>query len=167
MCAWAHSSHVRTKPCIVALVDLPSGIEALRAEAAGEGFNFVENLIADWRSGKNRFARPGEVFLGVFQANDLFAIGGLNLDPYVNREGVGRLRHLYVKPSARRTGVGSALVRQVLHHAASTFHLVRLRTDTPEAGEFYIRLGFCPVQDETATHVMSLRGAQVSCLAYC
>jgi GNAT superfamily N-acetyltransferase len=142
---------------IVPLLDLPSGIEELRTEAAGEGFRFVDKLVTEWRSGVNIFTRPGEVMLGAFQAVKLVAVGGLNRDPYADQDGIGRLRHLYVSKSGRRSGVGSVLVRQLLDRAANVFHLVRLRTETPDAADFYVRFGFHPVQDEVATHVWPLR----------
>ena len=142
---------------IAPLLDLPAGIEALRAEAAHDGFRFVDRLVAEWRSGANRFARPGEVLLGAFRAAELVAVGGLNRDPYADQDGIGRLRHLYVRTSDQRSGLGSALVRQLLIHAEGAFPLVRLRTQTREAAVFYATLGFRPVHDATATHVKALR----------
>ena len=88
-----------------------------------------------------------------FQAAELIAVGGLNRDPYADQEGIGRLRHIYVRRSARRSGVGSALVHQLLSHADGVFRSVRLRTETREAADFYISLGFRAAQDESATHV--------------
>ncbi|MBO1081633.1 GNAT family N-acetyltransferase [Roseomonas haemaphysalidis] len=140
-------------PRISLLLDLPEGLDKLRAKAAGEGFRFMEKLAAEWLSGANRFAGPGEVLLGAFQATELVAVGGLNRDPYADQAGIGRLRHLYVKKSARRSGLGTTLVLQLLGHAEGTFHSVRLKTDTSEAADFYVSLGFWPVQDRTATHV--------------
>ena len=142
---------------IVPILDLPSGIEDLRAEAVVEGFRFVDRLVAEWQSGRNRFVRPGEMFLGAFRATELVAVGGLNRDPYADQDGIGRLRHLYVRRSARHSGAGSALVRQLLDRAEAAFHSVRLRTETQEAAAFYVGLGFRSVQDETATHIKVLR----------
>ena len=143
---------------IAPLLDLPSGVEKLRAEASEEGFRFVDKLVAEWRSGTNRFSQPGEILLGVFQAANLVAIGGLNRDPYADQAGIGRLRHLYVTQPVRRSGVGAALVRQLLNYADGVFHSVRLRTKTPEAAEFYTSLGFHHVRNENATHVKLLPG---------
>jgi hypothetical protein len=53
--------------------------------------------------------------------------------------------------------VGSALVRQLIGHADGIFHVVRLRTGTQVAADFYVGLGFHAVQDEAATHIFSLR----------
>ncbi len=141
---------------IVPLLDLPIGVDELRTEAAGEGFRFMDKLVTEWRSDTNRFARPGEVLLGVFQGADLVAVGGLNRDPYAEQDGIGRLRHLYVRKSERRSGIGAALVQQLLNHAKGVFHSVRLRTDTREAADFYVSLEFRPVRDKAATHAKSL-----------
>ena len=140
---------------ILPLVDLPKSFEDLRAEATGEGFRFVDKLAFEWRSGANRFARPGEVLLGAFQTGSLVAIGGLNHDPYTDQGGFGRLRHIYVRRSARRSGLGAELVGQLLAHANGVFHSVRLRTQTQEAADFYVKLGFCSVQDKSASHIIS------------
>lgn len=142
---------------IVPLLDLPFGIDELRTEAVGEGFRFMDKLVAEWHSDTNRFARPGEVLLGAFQGADLVAVGGVNRDPYADQDGIGRLRHLYVRKSDRRTGIGSALVQQLLNHAESVFLSVRLRTDTLAAADFYVSLEFRPVRDTAATHAKSLR----------
>ena len=73
------------------------------------------------------------------------------------QDGIGRLRHLYVRNSERRSGIGSALVQQLLNHAEGVFHSVRLRTDTREAATFYVSLKFRPVRDKAATHAKSSR----------
>jgi GNAT superfamily N-acetyltransferase len=136
---------------------LHPGIAALAAEATGEGFHFVGRLVDDWTSGSNRFEQRGERLLGALWGNDLAAVCGLNCDPYIERDGVGRLRHLYVRKAARRHGIGAALVQRLLDEASTTFHLVRLRTATAEAAAFYHRLGFMSVEDDTASHVIALR----------
>lgn len=42
---------------------LPPEVEELEALAACEGFNFMTRLVAEWRSGTNRFDKPGSVCL--------------------------------------------------------------------------------------------------------
>jgi GNAT superfamily N-acetyltransferase len=135
------------------------GMASLRIEAVSEGFHFVDRLVRDWVSGSNRFNQPGERFLGAFSQDNLVGVCGLNRDPYVAEGTVGRLRHLYVRRLARRQGVASALVQRLLDDAGNVFHLVRLRTDTPEAAALYLRHGFMPVQDETASHQRELHPA--------
>ena len=142
---------------IEALAHLHPGLDVLRTEAEDEGFRFMGRLVAEWRSGVNRFDGPGEVLLGAFRGAELLAVCGLNRDPYAAGEGVGRLRHLYVRVAERRRGLASALVRAALERAGSAFHSVRLRTGTPEAASFYATLGFVAVEAEGASHVKRLR----------
>jgi GNAT superfamily N-acetyltransferase len=144
-------------PRIAPITALHPGMEALRTESLLEGFNFVDRLVQDWADDTNRFAQPGERFLGAFLGEDLTGIGGLNRDPYVQGEEVGRLRHLYVARRARRRGVASALVQRLLAEAAESFSLIRLRTDTQAASAFYLHHGFTPVEDDTASHTKALR----------
>jgi GNAT superfamily N-acetyltransferase len=132
-------------------------MDALRTEASGEGFQFLDRLIGDWETGANRFDQPGECLLGAWSEAELVGVAGLNRDPYIEGSRIGRIRHLYVRRSARRSGVGSALLQRLLNDASSTFDLVRVRTDTCEAAAFYLRHGFLPVADEFASHVKSLR----------
>jgi hypothetical protein len=85
---------------IAPLLDLPAGIEELRAEAAGEGFRFMDKFIAEWRAGTNRFARPGEVAawcLPSSQAAKLVGVGSLHRDPYTDQEGDRSLAAHYVR----------------------------------------------------------------------
>ncbi|QLG96412.1 GNAT family N-acetyltransferase [Pseudomonas yamanorum] len=134
---------------------LPKEIWALEADAVAEGFRFLTRLIAEWQSGANRFDRPGECLLGVFDGGQLVAVGGLSYDPYAEPD-VGRLRRLYVARASRGRNIGKALVGQLLEHASRQFRVVRLSTDTPEGSAFYLRCGFERVQDEHATHARSL-----------
>jgi GNAT superfamily N-acetyltransferase len=125
----------------------------LRVAAAGEGFRFLDRLVDEWGSGTNRFDKPGELLIGAFRADSIIAVCGLNRDPYADRDEIGRLRHLYVRPSARCCGVGSALVGHLLSRAEEAFRVVRLRTATPGASALYIRHGFVLVTDPAASHV--------------
>jgi GNAT superfamily N-acetyltransferase len=133
-----------------------AGLDTLRAEAAAEGFRFIERLMNDRESGSNRFDQPGERLLGAFAGVELIAVGGLNRDPYAAEDTIGRIRHLYVRKPARRLGVGSALLRRLIDEAGDAFKIVRLRT-TPGAAAFYLHHGFLPVADATASHVKILR----------
>jgi GNAT superfamily N-acetyltransferase len=133
---------------------LPDGIDRLVGLGRGEGFAFVERLVREWRSGENRFAGPGEVFLAAYLGGSLVGFGGLNRDPFCGEPGVGRLRHLYVGPDARGLGVGAALVRELVGRAHPAF--ARLRLATRQAAPFYEHLGFVPVEEERATHALVL-----------
>jgi GNAT superfamily N-acetyltransferase len=125
----------------------------LVAASAGEGFLFLERLVREWEAGEARFAGPGEVLLGAYQGPTLVAIGGVTVDPYGGDPAVGRLRHLYVAPEARRQGTGASLVRALEDAARPHFRALVLRTDTQEAARFYEALGYTRLPPGgTATH---------------
>lgn len=133
-------------------------IGPLLDSAACEGHLFVRRLVDDWKTSANRFDRAGEVFLGAFLDGNLAGIGGLNRDPYAADGGTGRLRHVYVSPDARRSGVGRRLVLRLIAHGRDTFQALRLRTMTPEGAAFYAALGFGESDESDATHRMALGG---------
>jgi len=128
----------------------------LVAEADAAGYSFVRRLRDAWMSGENRFDRAGETLLAARVDRHLVGIGGLNIDPFVRTDRVGRLRHLYVAEHARRLGVGSALVGRLLAAATPHFAVVRLRTDSADAAAFYARLGFQPTDEPEATHILRI-----------
>lgn len=138
---------------ITAISELPGAFEQLALASEREGFEFVRRLALEWRSGQNRFDRAGEVLLAVFDAGELAAVGGLNLDPYLDDKTVGRVRHVYVAPGHRNAGVGSQLVRAIMSAGSTHFLRLRLRTANARSNAFYERLGFKKlVGDPSATH---------------
>jgi GNAT superfamily N-acetyltransferase len=146
---------IRLAP-ILRLEPLEGAIEAMRAEARSEGHQLLDRLVEEWRSGVNRFALPGERLLGAVAADRLVAIGGLNRDPWVGDPSVGRLRRLYVAADRRGEGVGRLLVEALLADAREAFGEVRLRTGSPDAARFYLRLGFSAFDDPQSTHRIAL-----------
>jgi len=88
------------------MTTLPDDIAALLGASLAEGHNLVKRLVDEWNDGTNRFDRPGEIALQARLGTKLVGVGGLNRDPYMDDPGVGRIRHLYVSPHARRQGVG-------------------------------------------------------------
>jgi len=138
------------------LKTLPSELVNLELEASKQGYKFLGRLIDEWRTGSNRFDKPGERLLVAVDAGNIVGIGGLNVDPYKPIGDTARLRHLYVANDFRRQGVGGALVCALLKDAGRTFRVVRLSTDTEAAAAFYARLGFSAIEDESATHVKIL-----------
>lgn len=149
-------THANNDYSICKLDDLPKHIRTLEAQAIVEGFRFLTRLISEWEDGTNRYDRPGECLLGVFCGGTLIAIGGLSRDPYA-APGIGRLRRVYVAPAGRGCNIGKALVQELLEYASVHFQSIRLSTDTPEAAGFYLRCGFRPVADDTATHALTLK----------
>ncbi len=147
-------------PCqLRALNALPPGFDHLAEETSAEGHSFLARMRREWRDGRNRFDRAGELLLAAVDAERLLAVGGLNQDPYAKRPRIGRLRHLYVRACARRLGIASLLVDDLLNHAAAHFEVVRLRTDNPAAAAFYLKKGFRAVREEHATHLLRLSGS--------
>lgn len=138
------------------LTVLPPQIADLEREASAQGFNFVSRLMDEWRTGSNRFDKPGECLLGVIDNGKLAGIGGLNVDPYAADGSTARLRRLYIAEAYRGRGIGKALVAELLLRASLHFRQVRLSTDTESAAAFYSRRGFSAIKDETATHVKTV-----------
>ena len=130
------------------------GIERLLVEAREEGYDFIETLVEEWASAENRFDAPGEILCGHLEEGLLVAVGGLNLDPFAGRPDMGRLRRVYVRPAWRNKGIGRALVTALVDQARTHFRCVRLRAENADAARLYERLGFSPVQNPDATHIL-------------
>jgi GNAT superfamily N-acetyltransferase len=136
---------------------LPSaGLDVPAAAARSEGHAFVDRLIAEWQAGRNRFDRTGERLLGAWRADDLAAVCGLNRDPYANDAQIGRLRHLYVGPSWRGTGLARRLIEALLA-GPHPFRVIRLRTTSAAAAGMYEHLGFAPTAAADVTHIWRLQ----------
>ena len=124
--------------------------------ADAEGHGFVALTHDEWLSGLNRFQQEGEAFFVAYADGELAGMCGLNIDPFIARPDVGRIRHLYVAPKARRLGVGRALVESCIDHGRGSFRRLRLRTFDPVASAFYGAIGFEEVEERAATHAMSM-----------
>lgn len=141
---------------IIPIKQLPAGLASLANEARHESFLFLDRLVEDWESGANRFSRRGEVLYGAFDEDLLVAIGGLNCDPWLQDETVGRLRRVFVSGAYRRKGTGRKIVRALLAEAELIFSKVRLRTNDQDASNFYLSCGFHRVDGESVTHEIEL-----------
>lgn len=118
-------------------------IKQLEKESKDEGFRFVERLVNEYKCGSNTFSNTGEGLFGVFtEEGTLVAIGGLNKDPFSNEAYIGRVTRFYVKNDHRRKGLGSLLVNRIIDEAKKYYHVLVLHTDTEQADQFYISLGF-------------------------
>jgi hypothetical protein len=76
---------------ITPITELPDSFAILEKESKFLGFNFLEKMNLEWRSGKNRFDKSGETALAAFKDGMLIGIGGVNMDPYLNDAGIGRI----------------------------------------------------------------------------
>jgi GNAT superfamily N-acetyltransferase len=134
-------------------IQLPAaGIDDLQREAHAEGYQFIDTLVDEWATGKNRFDAPGECLCGYWDQGKLVAVAGLTIDPFLNRPDTGRIRRVYVRPAWRNRGIARALVMTLLGEARPHFRCVRLRAENPLAIRLYEQLGFVPIADPNATH---------------
>ncbi|WP_142827388.1 GNAT family N-acetyltransferase [Planococcus soli] len=118
-------------------------VSKLVEESEAEGYRFLRRLVDQYEDGSNTFNKTGEVLYGVWDHhNHLVAIGGLNRDPYSTKEGVGRLRRFYISANARRQGIGTKLLQQILKDAHGHFRELVVRTDSSSADAFYRANGF-------------------------
>jgi len=131
------------------------GIESLLIEGQEEGYDFIQTLADDWASGENRFDGPGETLCGHLDQGLVVAVGGLNCDPFAGRPDTGRIRRVFVRRAWRNKGVGRALVSALIDEAQSHFRSVRLRAENEDAARLYERMGFVPIADPDATHILS------------
>ncbi len=133
-------------------------IKPLLEESEREGFRFLRRLVDEYESGSNRFDQPGEVLMAAFFPNkEVVAVGGLNRDPYLLNEKIGRVRRFYVSPSYRGRGVGNALLQALVRHGKEHFNVLTLYTDTKKADLFYRRCGFTSCDEfPNVTHVLRL-----------
>jgi GNAT superfamily N-acetyltransferase len=119
--------------------------EAMRPlldEGLRQGFRFVQTLLDEYESGVNRFDTEDAALFGVYEADRLIGVGGVQRDPYLNRADVGRVRHVYVLNAYRRQGVGKRILDALIEHAGEHYTLLTLRTPTVAASAFYEAIGF-------------------------
>jgi GNAT superfamily N-acetyltransferase len=128
--------------------------DSLSVEARAEGYNFLDTLVREWETGTNRFNAPGEILLGCRDGGKLVAVGGLNRDPFAGQPEIGRLRRVYVRAAWREKGIGGLLVAALLTQARGHFQCVRLRAENPAAARLYESMGFLPIADPSATHIL-------------
>lgn len=126
------------------ITDLKSvDVSKLVEESEAEGYRFLRRLADQYEDGTNTFNKEGEILYGVWdQRGHLVAIGGINRDPYSDKGGVGRLRRFYISPGARRQGIGTKLLKQIVDHARGHFNEIVVRTDSANADAFYRANGF-------------------------
>jgi GNAT superfamily N-acetyltransferase len=129
---------------------LPDGFDALRAEAAAEGFRHMDRLADEWAAGGGAFI----ALLAAFDDGELAGIGGLTREPAPCPESALRLRRLYVRPSARRRGVGRALASALIQEAFDQVGLVTVHAGGGSAPDFWSAQGMSPVSGQAWSHIL-------------
>ena len=128
-------------------------------ESEAEGYRFLSRLVNEYKDGSNTFSEPGEaLFFIQDETGKVAAIGGVNQSPFFEDSQVGRLHRFYVADDARRQGLGSLLLKEIVNHSRETFTELTVRTESSKADAFYRYNGF--ELDNSAsetTHVMVLR----------
>ena len=117
-------------------------LEALRQnpEAFSSTFDYEAMQGPAWFA--NRLARSA-VF-GAFLDGTLVGIASFYVEADPKETHKGTLAGMYVRPAARRAGIGRRLVEVILEHARGSVELVRLAvvTNNRTALQLYRRLGF-------------------------
>lgn len=131
----------------------------LLAASLREDLRFVKRLCDDWASGINRFDQPGEGLLVALDGTRVVGVCGLNRDPFVAGEGIGRVRRFYVLPAYRRQGLGGRMLDELVARALP--HFTVLRVLSLEARDFYRTHGFRLLEgDPDASHERVLDGTR-------
>jgi GNAT superfamily N-acetyltransferase len=140
----------------------------LLIESLQQQQKFIKRLMDEYQHGINRFDRPGEILMAAYLTDNcgmkdrLIGICGLNIDPFLNDETVGRVRHLYVLSAYRRQKIARQLMAKIVEHAGNYFKLLTLRTDSVEADRFYRAVGFQPTTNiQQATHYKEVASERV------
>jgi len=147
-----------SSPRIERLTDVEA-VRELAPVACSEGFAFLDRLISEWTEGTNRFAGPDEILFGAFIGDQLIGTAGVTRQ----REGLGRVRRVYVHPAFRRQGVANALLAEVLSFAQDRYIELVLFAETPEAFRLYERLGFVFESSEGPDHATHRRTSPSPC----
>lgn len=130
-------------------------VSKLIQESEKEGYRFVSRLATEYEDGTNRFSEQGEALFGVWDGDEIVAIGGLNRNS--KSTGAARLQRAYTLPNYRRKGIGSELFNALFAHAKGEFNEITTKTESAKADAFYRANGFqFDERSPDITHVYSL-----------
>ncbi len=130
----------------------------LNEEALVDGWNLVDRTIKEWKLGDHKFDKKGEKLWGLFVGDKCIAIGGIDIDRYLegNDGSVGRVRHIYVAKEYRGQGLSKIIMNLIIEHAKKYFKLLRLSTSNPIACHLYDSLGFQKVEGYKVAYQMMI-----------
>lgn len=130
---------------IVRLVEaLPEEFQALKDEAAAEGYRFVDSLQGEWREGCYHDGDERFSLFAAYRDGELAGLGAVTPDPYDPEDGLLRIRHVYVHPLCRHDGVGRQLGMALIQQGLALAEKLSLNAADPGAAAFWEKLGFRP-----------------------
>lgn len=134
---------------IVTAEQLPDQIDTLATLARKEGYDLIDKLIEEYRTGKNCFSQNNEFLACAYDGNKLIACGGLNQQWGDNgiEERIGRVRRFYVHPKYRQHGVGKQLLAYLEQLARPFYSALCLQTNTKLAASFYQKQNYVFVEN--------------------
>ncbi len=135
---------------------LPDDFPVLQAEAAAEGYRFVEGILEEWDAGRYEDGDERNMLLTVYREGILAAIGAVTPDPYDPAPDLLRLRHVYVRPEHRRGGVGRVLASALIQQGFALAPRLSLNAADAGAAAFWEAMGFRPDTGGTRrTHLLT------------
>jgi GNAT superfamily N-acetyltransferase len=135
---------------------LPDDFPVLQAEAAAEGYRFVEGILEEWDAGRYEDGDERNTLLAVYREGILAAIGAVTPDPYDPAPDLLRIRHVYVRPGNRREGVGHVLATALIQQGLALAPRLSLNAADAGAAAFWEAMGFRPDTGGTRrTHLLT------------
>lgn len=121
-----------------------NAIKEIVDESVVNGIKFEQRMWDEWQSGQNCFTKKGEKLIGLFHEGKCFAVGGIQVDPYIadNDGSIGRVRGIYVKESFRKQGFAKIILDLLVSHGRNYFKAIGLSTTNPIASHMYEEYGF-------------------------
>ncbi|RXT53824.1 hypothetical protein B6S44_15725 [Bosea sp. Tri-44] len=123
---------------------LPNDLPALQAEAAAEGYRFVEGILEEWDAGRYLVGDDRNALFALYRDGILAAVGAVTPDPYDPVPDLLRIRHVYVRPASRRGGAGRALASALVQQGFALASRLSLHTADAGASAFWEAMGFQP-----------------------
>lgn len=130
---------------IIRLTDsLPDDFAELRAEAAAEGYRFVDGLWAEWSAGQYAGTDARFTAFAAVCGGELAGVGAITPDPYDPAPDLLRLRHVYVRPGHRGAGIGRVLAGALVQQGLALARRLSLNAADARAAAFWEAIGFQP-----------------------
>lgn len=131
-------------------------LNKLLTDSLKDKSSIISTVIQEWFSRKNMFDKPGESLWGISINDEIVAICGVNIDPYLNDKYIGRIRRLYVSSNYRYMGIATKLLRHILAFCRNYYVTLRIETYSNSISKLCLSIGGSKIVDPHATHVLHL-----------